>query len=220
VCGQPFHLVGDPTAAGMACRPFAVATASSADASVFDNGLPLAPTAWLDGGRLGHLRFHRAGAARCPAGPAEAAGPIDARPWIDNLALELPGATGSVDDLVAGTERGLLVTCLWYLRQVDPATLLLTGLTRDGVAVVEDGRIVGTTTNFRFNESPLDLLGRVTGAGASVRALGRESGEYVNRTRMPPLRVRTGSCPVSDPGRWWIRPGSPPRPAGWCPVRR
>ena len=103
--------------------------------------------------------------------------------------LELPGAAGSVEDLVARTERGLLLTCLWYIREVDPATLLLTGLTRDGVYVVEDGEVVGAANNFRFNESPVDLLARATEAGATVRALGREFGEWVNRTRMPPLRV-------------------------------
>jgi predicted Zn-dependent protease len=91
--------------------------------------------------------------------------------------------------LVARTERGLLLTCLWYIREVDPATMLLTGLTRDGVYVVEDGEVVGATNNFRFNESPVDLLGRVSEVGATVRALGREFGEYFNRTRMPALRV-------------------------------
>ncbi len=75
-------------------------------------------------------------------------------PPIDNLVLELPGATASVEDLVSRTERGLLVTCLWYIREVDPATLLLTGLTRDGVYLVEGGEVTGAVNNFRFNESP------------------------------------------------------------------
>ena len=100
-----------------------------------------------------------------------------------------PGPTGSVDDLVARTGRGLLLTCLWYIREVDAATLLLTGLTRDGVYLVEDGAVVGAVNNFRFNESPVDLLSRVTEVGATVRALGREYGEWVNRTAMPALRV-------------------------------
>ena len=69
------------------------------------------------------------------------------------------------------------MTCLWYIREVDPATLLLTGLTRDGVYVVEDGKVIGAADNFRFNESPVDLLARATEAGTSVRALGREFGE-------------------------------------------
>ena len=71
--------------------------------------------------------------------------------------------------MVAGTERGLLLTCLWYIREVDPQTLLLTGLTRDGVYLVEDGEVVGAVNNFRFNESPVDLLGRLTEVGATER---------------------------------------------------
>ena len=67
--------------------------------------------------------------------------------------------------MVAGTERGLLLTCLWYIREVDPQTLLLTGLTRDGVYLVEGGEVVGAVNNFRFNESPVDLLHRVDEVG-------------------------------------------------------
>jgi predicted Zn-dependent protease len=78
---------------------------------------------------------------------------------------------------------------LWYIREVDPVTLLLTGLTRDGVYLVEHGEVVGAVNNFRFNESPLDVLARTTEAGSSVRALSREWGEWMNRTAMPALRV-------------------------------
>ena len=78
---------------------------------------------------------------------------------------------GSTHDLVAGVERGLLVTCLWYIREVDPQSLLLTGLTRDGVYLVEGGEITGAVNNFRFNESPIDLLDRFTAASATVPSL-------------------------------------------------
>ena len=61
-------------------------------------------------------------------------------------------------DLVAGVDDGLLLTCMWYIREVDPQTMLLTGLTRDGVYRVEGGEITGAVNNFRFNESPIDLL--------------------------------------------------------------
>jgi predicted Zn-dependent protease len=176
----PFDLRSDPAEPGLECTPFVTATSSSADMSVFDNGLPLTRTDWIAGGRLHRLRYHRAGAARSTVEPAG---------FVSNLTLDVPGATGSVEDLVSRTERGLLLTCLWYIREVDPVTLLLTGLTRDGVYVVEDGRVTGATNNFRFNESPVDLLARVTEVGASGRALGREYGEYLNRTRMPPLRI-------------------------------
>ena len=176
----PLSLWSDPAQPGLECAPFLAAGASGADVSVFDNGMEIARTDWLRAGTLEHLVYHRAGALRWGGEPV-------APP--DNLVLSLPGATESLDDLVARTERGLVVTCLWYIREVDPATLLLTGLTRDGVYVVEDGKIVGAASNFRFNESPVDLLRRATAAGATVRSLGRELGEWMNRTATPPLVV-------------------------------
>ena len=176
----PFELRSDPGLEGLECSPFLAATASSADTSVFDNGLPLDPTGWITGGRLERLRYHRAGADRSGTDPAG---------FIGNLSLEVPGASGTLEEMVARTERGLLLTCLWYIREVDPATMLLTGLTRDGVYVVEDGAVVGAANNFRFNESPVDLLARASEVGSTVRALGREFGEYFNRTSMPAVRV-------------------------------
>ena len=91
--------------------------------------------------------------------------------------------------MVADTSRGLLLTCLWYIREVDPQTLLLTGLTRDGVYLVEDGEVVAEVNNFRFNESPVDLLGRLTELGLTERTLAREFGDYFTRTAMPAWRV-------------------------------
>lgn len=79
----------------------------------------------------------------------------------DNLLMT--GGSAELADMVAATERGLLLTTLWYIRTVDPTTLLLTGLTRDGVYLIEDGEVTGgAVNNFRFNESPLDLLRRAT----------------------------------------------------------
>jgi predicted Zn-dependent protease len=176
----PFQLYGDPFERGIECAPFLSVGVSSSEASVFDNGAELSRTALLDDGVLANLRYHRAGAARAQAVFA---------PPIDNLVLEVPTATGSLEELVGRTERGLLLTCLWYIREVDPATLLLTGLTRDGVYLVEHGAVVGAVNNFRFNESPLDVLARTTEVGTSVRTVGREFGEWLNRSRMPPLRV-------------------------------
>ncbi|HTX63350.1 MAG TPA: metallopeptidase TldD-related protein [Acidimicrobiales bacterium] len=176
----PFDLWSDPFEPGIECAPFLATSVSAADVSVFDNGLPLQRTDWIRGGRLEHLRYHRAGAARSRTPPAAP---------IDNLALALPDAAGSIDDLVATTERGLLLTCLWYIREVDPKTLLLTGLTRDGVYVVEEGKVVAATNNFRFNESPLDVLARATHATSTVRTYGREGGSWLNRAAMPALRV-------------------------------
>jgi predicted Zn-dependent protease len=184
----PFTLYSDPVEPGIECMPFVANGSSNSEESVFDNGLPLGRTDWIRDGRLAHLRYHRAGAGRSG---------VDVAPYIDNLVLRVGdgggdgggGGTGTIDDMVSRTERGLLLTCLWYIREVDPATLLLTGLTRDGVYVVEDGVVVGAANNFRFNESPVDLLARATEVGDSVRALPREVGEYLNRTVMPPLRI-------------------------------
>lgn len=97
--------------------------------------------------------------------------------------------TASLEEMVATTERGLLLTSLWYIREVAAPTLLVTGLTRDGVYLVEDGQVVGAVNNFRFNESPIDLLGRVTEAGRSGPALARERADAFRRTAMPPLRI-------------------------------
>ena len=177
---HPFSLRSDPFAEGLECTPFLVTEASGQDVSVFDNGLPLERTEWISDGRLARLQYHRAGATRSGVEPAALA---------NNLILELPGATSTLDDLVGRTERGLLLTCLWYIREVDPTTLLVTGLTRDGVYLVEHGEIVASVNNFRFNESPVDLLSKTIEAGRTERALSREWNEWLNRTAMPSLRV-------------------------------
>jgi predicted Zn-dependent protease len=91
--------------------------------------------------------------------------------------------------MIAATERGLLLTTLWYIREVDPQTLLVTGLTRDGVFLVENGEVTGAVNNFRFNESPVDLLGRATQASRTERTLPREWNEWFTRAAMPMLRV-------------------------------
>jgi predicted Zn-dependent protease len=177
----PVRLWSDPAHAGLECAPFVVAAASGPASSVFDNALPVGPTDWIKAGALGALLQTRAS--------AELTG-LPVTPGIDNLLLEVPGSAGSTDDLVAATEgRALLLTCLWYIREVDPQTLLLTGLTRDGVHVVEDGEVVGTATNFRFNESPIDLLARIQAASATQLCLPREWGDFFTRAAMPALRV-------------------------------
>jgi predicted Zn-dependent protease len=176
----PVTLRSDPAAPGLACAPFLIAYASSSMESVFDNGLPLAPTNWIDEGRLTALLQTRF-SARLTGLPVT--------PGIDNLIMEAPGPGASVRQMAEATDRGLLLTCLWYIREVDPQTLLLTGLTRDGVYLVEGGEVVGAVNNFRFNESPVDLLRRATEAGATELTLSREWADFFTRTAMPPLRI-------------------------------
>jgi predicted Zn-dependent protease len=178
---QPVTLFSDPLAAGLRCPPFVIAHASGSDSSVFDNGLTLNPTAWIQDGTLAalHSSRHSAALAGLPFTPA-----------IDNLifATSAPGAP-TLEEMIASTGRALLLTCLWYIREVDPQVLLLTGLTRDGVYLVEDGEVVGAVNNFRFNESPVGMLGRLLEVGATVPTLPREWGDYFNRAAMPPVRV-------------------------------
>jgi len=175
------HLHSDPAMPGLEAVPFVVATGSSGASSVFDNALPVGPVSWIRDGVLDNLisTRHTAGETGLPF-----------RPGVDNLRLDVAGATGTLEDVLARTQDGLLVTCLWYNRVVDPQTLLLTGLTRDGVYAVRGGEVVGAVTNFRFNDSPVGLLSRIADAGASVGTLAREMGDYFNRAAMPPLVVR------------------------------
>jgi predicted Zn-dependent protease len=175
------HLYSDPDLTGLESAPFNVAGVSDNTESVFDNGLPLTRTEWIADGTLAALLQTRHSAAMTGQ-------PVT--PMIDNLVLEVDGAQGSEQDLVAGMERGLLVTCLWYIREVDPQTMLLTGLTRDGVYLVEGGEIVGAVNNFRWNESPIDLLNRFSHASATVPSFSREWGDdYFSRTATPALRI-------------------------------
>jgi predicted Zn-dependent protease len=176
----PVTLRSDPGADGLQCPPFVIAYASGARSSVFDNGLPLHPTDWIRDGDLAALVQTRYSAGLSGLGVT---------PAIGNLILDAPGAAASLDDMIAGTGRGLLLTSLWYIREVDPQTLLLTGLTRDGVYLIENGEVAGAVSNFRFNESPVAMLDRVAEAGATVPALPREWSDYFTAAAMPPLRV-------------------------------
>jgi predicted Zn-dependent protease len=178
----PLTLRSDPNEPGLESAPFVIAHSSGGDQSVFDNGLPLAATDWIREGELTYLTTtrHSSGLTGLPVAPA-----------IDNLILD-GGEDRSLEEMVANTDhRGpcLLLTCLWYIREVDPATLLLTGLTRDGVYLVENGEVSGEVNNFRFNESPVDLLGRATEAGRTEKTLPREWGDWFTRAAMPALRV-------------------------------
>jgi predicted Zn-dependent protease len=180
IAREGVHLFSDPHHPGLEAAPFVATSYSSNTSSVYDNGLPLGRTDWLADGVLSSLIQTRFTAAMTgqPVTPA-----------IDNLVLDV-GGSGSEAELVSRMDDGLLLTCLWYIREVDPQTLLLTGLTRDGVYRVEGGEITGAVNNFRFNESPVDLLSRFTAGSASVPSFSREWGDdYFSRTATPALRV-------------------------------
>ena len=174
----PLTLFSDPMAPGLACAPFVATSTSSEALSVFDNGMEITQVDWIRSGVINALAYPRATAAKFDAEVAVAA---------DNLVMT--GGSAELTDMIAATERGLLLTTLWYIREDDPTTLLLTGLTRDGVYLIEDGEVTAAVNNFRFNESPLDLLRRITEAGASQKTLPREWGDWATRAAMPTLRI-------------------------------
>lgn len=171
-------LYSDPEAAGLECSPFVAVPSSSERVSVFDNGMTVDAVDWILDGTINALAYPRAAATEFGVPVAVPA---------DNLLMT--GGSANLADLIADTERGLLLTTLWYIRVVDPTVLLLTGLTRDGVYLVENGTVTGAVNNFRFNESPLDLLRRATEAGTSETTLPREWGDWATRAMMPSLRI-------------------------------
>ena len=175
---QGTNLYSDSHYAGLECSPFVVASASGPMSSVFDNGQGLGHTNWLSEGRLTSLVQTRASAVETR---------LPFTPMGENLIMDVAGAKGSLDELVAGLGDGLLLTTLWYIREVDPSTLLLTGLTRDGVYLVKGGEVVSAVNNFRWNESPVELLSRMKSVGTTQITQLREWGDYVDRTAMPPV---------------------------------
>jgi predicted Zn-dependent protease len=171
-------MYSDPFAPGQECAPFVHTASGSERISLFDNGMGIDRVDWIRDGTISSLTYPRAAAIEFGTAPAVPA---------DNLLMT--GGTASLPEMVAATERGLLLTTLWYIRTVDPTTLLLTGLTRDGVYLIEDGKVTAAVNNFRFNESPLDLLRRATEAGIAEATLPREWGDWATRAVMPTLRI-------------------------------
>jgi len=139
-------------------------------------GLPLARQVWVENGVLKQLFYSRFWAQK--QGKAPTGFPTS---------LKMVGGTTSTEDMIKSTPRGILVTRLWYLRQVDPRTILYTGLTRDGTFLIENGKLTKSIKNFRFNESPLFLLNNVEAIGQAVRLGGTEAGGAVV---MPTIKAK------------------------------
>ncbi len=106
-------------------------------------------------------------------------------PSPNNMIME--GGTKSLEDMIKGTKKGILVTKLWYIRSVDPQTLLQTGLTRDGTFYIENGKIKFPIKNFRFNESPIIMLNNLEELGKSERVVSTESNQSY---MVPPMKIR------------------------------
>ena len=138
-------------------------------------GFPLSRQVWIENGTLKQLFYSRFWAKK--QGKTPTGGPTS---------IKMQGGTTSLGEMIKSTARGVLVTRLWYLREVDPRTILYTGLTRDGTFLIENGKISKAIKNFRFNESPLFMLNNLDAIGPSVRLAGTEQGGAVV---MPPIKV-------------------------------
>ncbi|TKB96929.1 TldD/PmbA family protein [Pedobacter cryophilus] len=134
------------------------------------DGLRLKRTQWVEKGVVKNLAYSRYWAAQKGVEPV---------PFGRSFVME--GGNQSLEDLIKGTEKGILVTRFWYIRSVDPQTLLLTGLTRDGTFYIENGEIKFPVKNFRFNESPVIMLNNVEALGKPVR---------MGNVMVPPMKIR------------------------------
>ncbi len=161
---KKIHLHSDPTDLRVPSRPWG------------SESIPLKPRVWIDQGRAATLRSSRYWAKK--QGREAISSPMN---------MIMKGGSGSLLDLIRATKKAVLVTSIWYIRSVDPQSLLHTGLTRDGVFWVEDGVIKHPITNFRWNESPVAVFKKVEEMSEAVRVSprGSRSGTYV----VPALRV-------------------------------
>ncbi|MCB9822725.1 TldD/PmbA family protein [Candidatus Nomurabacteria bacterium] len=171
-------IYSDPKEQGLECTNFVSAVASSSHESVFDNGATISKNNWILDGKVAGLFSPRYYAKKSNRQPTY---------FSENLIFSSEGKPTL--ELISDVKDGLLITCFWYIREVDPQKLLLTGLTRDGVFLIKDGEVVGAVNNFRFNMSPIDMLKNIKTIGKSEKTLAREFGDYFKLTKMPPLIV-------------------------------
>ena len=142
-------------------------------------GLPTRRTAWIENGVVKNLAYDRYWAAQKGVQPT---------PFIGSL--RMTGGTATLDEMIASTARGILVTRFWYIRPVDPRTILYTGLTRDGTFLVENGKITRAVKNLRYNYSPIFLLNNIQAMGQPVRVSASEDGSPGIAVVVPPIKAR------------------------------
>jgi len=146
--------------------------------SAFDSGFPISAATWIDKGVQGPLVCNRSWARDHDHA---------FRPRADNLRMR--GSSTTLDDMIASTTRGLLINSFWYVRAADPPSLLLTGSTRDGVYLIENGEVTAHVNNFRFTNSAVDVFKRTVEVGQANTTLTREYA--MNFVSTPPIRVET-----------------------------
>ena len=146
-------------------------------------GMPTKRITWIENGVVKNLAYDRFWAKNQGKEPTPGGG-------FGGGSLKMSGGTETIESLIAGCQRGLLVTRFWYIRPVDPRTILFTGLTRDGTFLIENGKITKAVKNLRFNESPIFMLNNLEAMGVPVRVSASESGNAGAAIVVPPLRCR------------------------------
>jgi len=149
-------------------------------------GVPRQKVLLIDRGVPKNLVYSRATARKMKAKPTGHGLSLPNEHGEAPINLVWGGGDKSVEEMVASTERGVLVTRLWYIREVDPYNKILTGMTRDGTFLVENGRVTGGIRNFRFNQSAIEMLSNVEMLGPAVRSSGEESFDMV----VPAMKIR------------------------------
>lgn len=145
------------------------------------DGHPVDKTYWVKNGKIENMPNSRYWADKSKSKyiPTATAGGIGLFGGQNQFIMD--GGDESLEDMIKNTRRGILVTRLWYIRQLDPQTLLYTGLTRDGTFFIENGKVKYPVKNFRFNESPIVMLNNIEALGKPVR---------INGSMVPPMKVR------------------------------
>ena len=174
VVDERVTIVSDPWDPDLLAAPFAA------------DGLPHRRVEWVTEGVVRNLMYDRYWAQRQNVEPTV----IPARFGEIPDGVKMAGGDASLDDLIRSTDRGVLVTRFWYIRGLDPRTILYTGLTRDGTFLIENGRIARAVKNMRFNESPVTMLNNVEMLARPVRVSASESGDICQAVMVPALKVR------------------------------
>jgi predicted Zn-dependent protease len=147
---------------------------------ILPDGRPARAVTWVEKGVLKNLQYDAAWARRQKKEPT---------PANVNMSLVLEGSNLTVDEMIKTTKRGLLVTFFWYIRAVDQRSLLNTGMTRDGLFLIENGEITGPVQNFRWNMSPIVGYNNITAVGRPVPIHTGESYDGPGTALVPPVRI-------------------------------
>lgn len=188
---RKINMYSDPSSSLLPGSPFVVHPLSSDFGSIFDNGQKTGRVDWLKDGVLQSLIQSRATAALTN---------LPFTPVTDNFFMEVEGGKGNLDSLIQSLDDGLLLTTLWYIRMVDPNSLLLTGLTRDGVYYVKGGEVQGVTNNFRWNDSPVSALSRIAQSTESAWSQPREWAGDIFQMHVPAVVIRDFNMSTVSPG--------------------